>query len=213
LVVALQTVLGRENTESLALTPPAAFGGTGEDTGSTKPFSFSELGPVCATQRLIGVNPVPAVVRLMASLLSPLTGRSINMLETVLLDPSTCEALNAYRSMPVEEQVIVGAVRPLELAPDGYPVSTNVVWNKCVRGTATLADVRSNPDVIRFRSGKIIHKDCGSYRMTGSNQWTYPNDPMLLITINPPAAGSHEPVVSVPNGYAVVPAELEVAAQ
>ena len=100
--------------------------------------------------------------------------------------------------------------RPLLLGEDGYPVSNNKVWNLCVRGKATLADIRSNPDVVLIHRHTVVHKSCDAYRYTASNEWKYPDDPFLTVTINSTA---DKPLVSVPSGYAVVPAESTVAAK
>lgn len=153
-----------------------------------------------------------AIVRMMATMLSPAVRRSVAFLEEILRDPVACEPVTAY--LRPSTAVAVATPRTVELAEDGYPVSSNVVWNKCVRGTATLADMRGNTDRVRIGRHAWAPKTCGSYRTAGTEEWSYPDDPFLTLTILLPTPASGDaPLVRVPQGYVVAPAETAVAAK
>lgn len=176
--------------------PPPAFGGSDE-----------ALQKIICPLQLKGSNRTYPVI---AHLVAGVTGLDEQTLLADLRDPEFCSDYSAERH-PTETVVQQAKERPVGLAADGYPLSLiNHVWNLCVRGKATLADIRSNPDVFVSRSsGKVIAKSCDSYRTTGTNIWQYPDDPFLTFIITPSKKGA--PVVHVPNGFAVVPFAQQTA--
>jgi hypothetical protein len=137
-----------------------------------------------------------------AQLLSDLTGMSASDILADFMSETFCDAYTAALKPQIVK--VTEKSRPVELAKDGYPVSSNPVWNLCVRGKATLEDIKGNTDGSRDRvTGKFTPKSCDAYKHTGSNGWSYPDDAFLTINIIPRKANS--PVVSVPKGYVVVP--------
>lgn len=114
------------------------------------------------------------------------------------------------------ERTRVSLVEPspktITLGDDGYPVSSNPTWNQCVRGKATLEDLRNNPDMYTTRSGKVIHRSCDVYRNSGSNDWKFPDDEFVTFTIMDPETGN-PPMVTASRGYVVVqPLQQQTAA-
>jgi hypothetical protein len=157
----------------------------------------------------VKIKATPPTYPVLAQKFAQDTGIDENTLLAALTDPTYCDGYITSRHPDLT--VAAASIKRVELAEDGYPVSlNNPVWNLCVRGTATLADIRNNPDVVTTRSGKIIHKSCDAYRTAGSNLWSYPDDSFLTFTITPhPGA---KPTVTVPSGYVIVPSRQQTAA-
>lgn len=186
--------------------PPPAYG------GSDVPFTKNELALLCSVQRNAMPENDPALYAALAGQLALITGRDEAYLESALQNTALCEDIMALlRPRYVERNI---EPRPVVLAEDGYPYSpSNDTWNKCVRGTATLEDIKNNPDYIRTRSGVVIPKDCGWYRYTATHLWKYPDDPMLTLLIVPSVPTTLAPYVAAPSGYAVIAPETTVVSQ
>lgn len=188
-------------------TPPAGFGGT-----NNVPLSDAEINFLCSVQRSMNENASDAAISVIAAAVAQLMGRDADFVEAQLSNDALCADVNAL----LRPQTVVLEVkpRPVVLAEDGYPVSSNDTWNKCVRGTVTLEDIKNNEDAFITRSGVKIPKDCGWYKFTGTNTWKYPEDPFLALTINVSAKGyKFAPGVSANNGYVVVKPSSAVVAK
>lgn len=216
-LTSIDVVIARA-TGMLSFTPPAAFGGTEEATSmGNRPLTESQLPMFCSLQRMLekSFNVSNDVKHLLATILSPVVRRDVWFIEQLFSDKTVCENINAALRTETTVVAVKAQPRQLQLAEDGYPVSSNDVWNKCVRGTATLSDMRSNKDRMQLTRHYSVPKTCGYYRTAGTNDWSFPDDAFLTLTINPPAPGSNAmPVVaSAINGYVIVPAETAVAAK
>jgi hypothetical protein len=173
------------------IAPPPGFGGT-----SDVPLSVPERQLLCSVQKSFASNSNNSVIHAVAQVISNLMSRDAWLVEQWLQDRSFCGALNSAAAIPGV------TIKQIPVAADGLPISANPVWNKCVRGTATLADIRSNKDMIYLRPDYAVHKTCGNYRTAGTNEWSYPGDAFLTITIKPVDGG--QPLVTVPQGYALL---------
>ncbi len=189
--IALRSGLGGD-------TAPAGFGGSND-----VPLSTAELNVLCSVQRTFSAQTPIDLIRLIASTLGTFMSRDADFIAEKMLDPATCERINA--SLKPSATVAEVILKPVPLTIDGYPVSNNDTWNKCVRGNATLTDIRNNKDIIVSRmSGKTFAKSCDAYRTSGTNEWKHPDDPFLTLTIVP--NGKNAPKVTANTGYLVIPA-------
>jgi hypothetical protein len=61
----------------------------------------------------------------------------------------------------------------------GFPLSTNPVWNLCVRGSPVPVGVlRRNTDTVTHRRGRVrvsIPKSCDQYRIGSTHIWKHPD--------------------------------------
>lgn len=104
-------------------------------------------------------------------------------------------AVQLSTRMPHSVQAIIDALRDGGLCPEpvakvvkdpkpvgvrvdanGFPVSSNDTWNKCVAGTATLEDIRNNP----HRDEDGFGYSCGRYHT--QDVWSHPDHPGLYFT-------------------------------
>jgi len=76
----------------------------------------------------------------------------------------------------------------LELDQKGSVVSSNPVWNACIRNTPmTGVFVRSNTDTFIHRQRSIIVKiplSCRDYHRGQLKVWTYPDDPSVHLVLD-----------------------------
>ena len=180
-------------------TPPPAFGGDGELSEEAKKL-------FCWAQGVIADSP--ALREFIIAQLMNGTGWT----EAFVIEQLDAAGLcNGVSGLP--PRTVVEKPRQVQLAEDGYPLSSNRVWNLCVRGKATLADIRANTDVWTSRlSHKQVAKSCDAYKLTGTDTWKYPDDPYLTFTIHTRPGLPMSPVVLVPNGFVAIPAPQQTAA-
>lgn len=83
----------------------------------------------------------------------------------------------------IAEELKTGSICPLDIVRTkpqpkpiafrvdalGFPVSSNDTWNKCIRGTATLEDIRNNPD----RDDDGYGNSCSRYHT--QDVWRHPD--------------------------------------
>lgn len=175
-------------------TPPPAFGGT-----NGAPLSEDQKHLLKRVDLLIGCTVQQSVFHVVALEIASSFGGDVSVVEDQMR--AICDELSlrsnpyptAARSIP----------RTVELDGKGYPVSSDALWNLCVRNQATLEDFRRNTVVIDRDTGKTARRTCGDFRISGTNDWKYPDDPFLTITIA--RTGTQPPHVSVPKGYVVAP--------
>ncbi len=183
-------------------TPPPAFGGTDD-----APFSDEQNDLLRRINLMIGCNASNSVFHAAAQIIAKKFSGNTAAIEAQM--QLICTQLAERSGM--NKPVVQIKPRQIVLAEDGYPVSSDDLWNLCVRGKATLADFRSHPMVIDRDTGKTASKTCGLYRISGTQIWKFPDDLFLTgLIINPSKSG--KPVVSVfQKGYAVLPSAQRTA--
>lgn len=177
--------------------PRGAFG------GGTVRLTGDSLRLFCSMQRAIVGEAIPSI-GVLAEYIALRTGWDLEFVEDTLRDVNLCDEIVSELRPTVT--VAVASPTLVVLADDGLPESSNNVWNLCIRGKATLEDIRSNKDGYYHRStGTFYPYSCDHYNSDSGANWVSPDDPFLTFRIEAPAEGSTAPVVSVPEGYALVP--------
>jgi len=168
---------GKGSSRILAITEYAAnLRGLGRMTPSVlgiekeAPLSIDEVEYICSIQRAMKEDSEPEYFQLIADKMAGIMRRDSDYVADKLTDTSFCESTNmALRPRPVIKKETLVA---FPVGVDGYPVSSNPVWNACVRGTVTLALIKSNTDRDDPRDGGKP-KTCADYH-TG-NDWRHPD--------------------------------------
>lgn len=158
--------------------PPGGYGGPGEET-----FTDEEGTVICRMREALPENVTKAVRMWVAEHLAGKMPHSIEAIYEELRTGSICP-LAVVRST-VEAKPVAFRVDAA-----GYPVSSNETWNKCVRGTATLEDIRNNPD--RDQDG--YGYSCSRYHT--SSLWKHPDLGVLFMM-------NGKKGITVPQGYAI----------
>lgn len=159
--------------------PPGGFGGPGEEE-----FTDEETEVICRMRKALPEDATSDVREWVAN---ELAGKMPHSEEAI------AEELKTGSICPREIVRTKAEAKPVAFHVDasGFPVSTNDTWNKCVRGTATLADIRNNPD--RDDDGYGI--SCSRYHT--STLWRHPD---LGVYFTWKSQGKS---ISLPVGYAV----------
>lgn len=135
---------------------PAAFGGADQATPRQRAV-------ICAMRKTLLRQKSPGSVWFwMIDRLSEQTGLSVSAVSALLHDDAVCP----------KEVAVVKPVPQLYIFPISVrgPVSSNALWNACVRGeTVTLQDVKANPD----RRADGTPKTCATYHTQDS--WIHPD--------------------------------------
>jgi len=140
--------------------PPGSFG------GDDAPLAGAEKEYLCSIQRSLPDNFKSSYINALAQIMSTFTGRSADVIAGWLRDPSVCADITVSRS---GLQVIAQAdLIPFYISSEGFPLSENPTWNKCVTGKFTYEDIQANPE----RNRKGTPKSCADYH-TGSS-WYHP---------------------------------------
>jgi hypothetical protein len=129
---------------------PGAYGG-GSPTGE---FTQSQLNIICAVQRSVssrGQFPVAWLARLLGTYF----GMSPSVIEDALLNRSLCGSA-AASSIPVANY---SRIFPVDVA--GVPVSSDPVWNACIRHQITISAETFRP------------LSCHRYHI--GHKWTHPD--------------------------------------
>lgn len=133
-----------------------AFGTNGEL------FTEEENAVLCSMQSVLSDDADIMLVRWFSGYIAHLVDGDRDRIFNALSDPQLC-----VESEP-EVQAEPGPVAfPVSL--QGYPLSTNETWNKCVTGRFTLRDIRNNPDT--DESG--TPRSCSDYHT--STIWYHPD--------------------------------------
>lgn len=164
---------------------PAAFGGS-----ERTPFSADEVRVVCGMQLAISRTETKMVDAWMSEVIATLLDRSPSMIFDALSDGTFCEGFLAARSPRIAQELATREV-PFVVDSEGFPVSSNVTWNACIKGNATLSLIRNNDD--RHEDG--YGEDCSHYH-TG-NVWFHPDLHVQFIWDRSKVS------LSVPQGYYV----------
>lgn len=159
--------------------PPGGFGGPGNEE-----FTEEEAALICALREAIPADANSAVYTWVAEELAEKMPHSVDAIAFELRNGGLCdqpEAAQTVHAKPVAFHVDVA----------GFPVSSNDTWNKCIRGTATLADIRANED----RDEDGFGYSCSRYHT--ANLWKHP-DLGILFTFK-----KLTKAVNLPAGYAL----------
>lgn len=147
-------------------TAPGAFGGS-----ATVPLSDEEIAFLCTVQKSLPNVVEFGLLDWMAQMLAAMMNRPVDVIADALR-----QDMCATNEPEAKATVAVSSVE-IQLDGSGVPVSSNTLWNKCIRGeTVTLAEIKQNvlenEHEGRTRNGVQLG-DCGSYH-TGSI-WYYPD--------------------------------------
>ncbi len=145
---------------------PGAFG------GADAPLAGQEKEFICSIQRSLPRLYTSAYLNSLAQVVSAYTGRSAEVIADWLRDPSVCADITEAR-LGVERVAQV-ELTPFYVTSEGFPLSKNDTWNKCVTGKFTYEDIQANPD----RDRKGTPKSCADYH-TGSS-WYHPDHRMFF---------------------------------
>lgn len=171
--------------------PPGAFGG-----GESGPINEEEKKLICSMQRTDRYGD-DSKTEFIGTLFATLLGRPDPApVIAALKDPAFCVSAS-QAAAPTKEPLAV------RINKDGFVLSSNPVWNACIRGKATLGLIKSNKDTVVSRQGKIVTlrpKSCDDYHTNSFSIWKHPDFDGLEITLD---TKGHL-VGSVPNGYVAV---------
>lgn len=159
--------------------PPGGFGGPGEEE-----FTADETDVICRMRKALPQTASKTVREWVAIELSAKMPHSMEAIYEELTTGSIC---------PQELVRTKAGAKPIAFHVDasGFPVSSNDTWNKCVRGTATLEDIRNNPD----RDEDGFGYSCSRYHT--NSLWKHP-DLGVYFTWKQSAKS-----VGLPAGYAL----------
>lgn len=158
--------------------PPPAFGGPGDGD-----FTAEESDLICRMYNAFTDDADREVYEWAANQLALRMPHSVESIYRALKDGGLCP----------EKVVHVKTFKPIAFRIDvlGFPVSSNETWNKCIRGTATLEDIRNNPD----RDEDGYGYSCSRYHT--QDVWKHPD----LVTYFTWKDGAKS--VLLPAGYAL----------
>jgi hypothetical protein len=159
--------------------PPGGFGGPGEEE-----FTEQETDVICRIRKALEEDASSTVRTWVAEQLAMKMPHSVEAIAEELKTGSICP-LDIVRMKPLP--------KPIAFRIDalGFPVSSNDTWNKCIRGTATLQDIRNNPD----RDDDGYGVSCSRYHT--QDVWRHPD----LSTYFTWKAGTRS--LLLPAGYAL----------
>lgn len=169
--------------------PPGGFGGPGEEE-----FTEEEAALICKLRKaIIAIEEKQGIIKttnvVYQQVAADIAKTMPHSMEAILAELTT-------GSICPQQEVSTApkAAKPIAFRVDaaGYPVSSNETWNKCIRGTVTLADIRNNPD----RDEDGFGYGCGRYH-TGP-VWSHPDHAGVYFTWK-----SLTKSVTLPSGYAV----------
>jgi hypothetical protein len=142
--------------------PSGAFGGSDET-----PLTDDETRYVCAMRRALPEGGAEALHDSVAGVMADYMGRDAAFVSDRLADDALCAPITT--SLLPLRPVKQVAMKTFPLDNQGYPVSSNGTWNKCIRGHASLEDIRNNPD----RDEDGLGNDCGRYHT--ADLWRHPD--------------------------------------
>ncbi|MBI5155682.1 DUF4215 domain-containing protein [Candidatus Peregrinibacteria bacterium] len=187
-----QTHMGKAFNRFLAALhlsgPQGAFG------AGTSPLSPEQKAYLCSIQRALPNDASDGFLQAIAADAATYVGRPVGFVIAKLLDPNLCSSITASLIRQTENVVVMP--KPFYLAGDGLPHSwTNDTWNKCIRGTATISDIRANP----LRPDGV-GVDCAA--MHTADMWYHP-DLHMYFTFTPPS-GKKAMKLGLPHDYIAV---------
>ncbi len=163
---------------------------------------------ICSVGRKITPPSEAIYAQVAEETLSDLVHRPVGWIVEKLMDPATCADINAALR-PQATVAKVQAPIALLVGSDGLPVSTNPVWNACIRGHVSLELIRSNTDMVAMnaREDMFRPKTCGDYTHA-TGLWEMPDHPGLTLSVSKHGPKNYS--VGIPLPYVVVREEMEV---
>lgn len=149
--------------------PSGAFGGVAPGAyggGSDVPLTKGERKLLCTMKNSIPDEEVQQVNSWLSSLLGSLLRRDDALVNNAL-ESAACEKALSGRST---YKVVTIASEPFPVDEAGVPVSSNTLWNDCIRGhEVTLQELRANPE----KDGNGVPLTCGDYHT--QDDWIHPD--------------------------------------
>ncbi len=165
---------------------PGAFGGTDD-----APFSDAEKNFLCSMKATIPDTVDDALFNWFSMYIAGLMGRDVSVVADALANADYCAPKKEAKAPTVKPLPIAFAVDA-----DGYPISTNPVWNACIRGTdLTLDLIKSNPDRVEHRTDNRA-LTCRDYHKGDKDIWSHPDHANLQFVWN-----AQTKKLSLPAGY------------
>ncbi len=168
----------------------------GKIVGADVFITWDEQRYICSIQRALPTTITASMLQSIAKALTPHMSRSQEWILTQLKDPSLCTVIGSRLQTDTKKPVKEVAPKTFLVAKDGMPYSRiNPTWNKCIRGTATLEDIRKNPD-----RQNNLGRGCAYYHTNTS--WYHPDLAMYFMYSRRATSGNM--YLEVPEGYTVV---------
>ncbi len=174
--------------------PPGGFG------GNDVPLTKQETEYICSMQRALPKSADLVTIGLIAEKMTQYIGRDAAFITQQLTSKTLCADINVALR-PQKAVQVVAEVIPFPLAKDGLPMSSNPLWNLCIRDLPlTHKDILTNPDV----DSHGRHYSCDHYHRAEFT-WRHP-DLDMFFSWNPK---THQ--LRLPTGYAAHDTGVELA--
>lgn len=165
--------------------PPPAYGG-----GEEPPLSSKELSFICSVQRTFRTFSQD-IAQTLAVDIAQYLGRDPVELMLLLLDPNTCDGVDSNQGEMSMN------LKAFYVDAQGIPVTGDTVLDACLRGGASLEQIRGNIDAMFYRRADVwVPLSCADYH-TGD---TWHDTKGNYFGFDGP-----ESSVTPPEGYAVLP--------
>ncbi len=158
--------------------PPGSFGGS-----SAIPLSNAEVDFICTMKASLTWDATPGLIDWLIAYIADSIGRDVSVVHDAFMSETVCTGGPQTQAFaPAPKPVAVHVTR------EGVVVSTNSLWNACVTGQGiTLELIRSNPDTVTHRQGriaKVFQKTCRDYHPGSDNVWLHPDFTNLWMTLD-----------------------------
>ncbi|MDD5055954.1 MAG: hypothetical protein PHZ00_06860 [Candidatus Peribacteraceae bacterium] len=148
--------------------------------GGVFPVQAEQL--ICALRRSLPHDRGGEFASQISTILGDIVGLSAKDVRIALTDHTFCREKQAAGGVATEP------LRIIHLDRSGTPISSNPVWNACIRGQGiTAALIKSNTDKALYRSGHQrteIPWSCRDYHKGPIDVWTHPDFPGLSIVLD-----------------------------
>jgi cysteine-rich repeat protein len=163
--------------------PPGGFGGSDN-------IPPEVLAYICSLQRALPDGVGAGLIQVLAAEIADILGIDAGLAAELLTDEAACESINAAYLPPVEHET---PTRKLAFVVDenGYPVSSDPIWNACITGRISLDLIKQYGQ--KDESGRYI--TCGDMHTGGI--WKHPD---LNISFS---WSRQTRQLSIPTGYFV----------
>lgn len=158
--------------------PNIAVGG-----GVSGPFTQDEIEDICIIKESKVFDAMHILADALAKQIGLMFGRpDIQQISAALADPAFCVPKTSMNTEEVKKDAVA-----IRVNWNGYVISSNPVWNACVKGKATLGLIKKNRDTVMHRQGSIeVYRplSCDDYHTDSSNNWRHPDHPDLFVKLN-----------------------------
>lgn len=141
----------------------------------------AEIGFACSMQRSIPHDAPDALTDWIGQTMARIMGRHAKQILPILKDSAFCAP--SFRGDSKRKADIM-----VHIAPGGSVVSSNPVWNACVRGeSVSRVLIRSNEDFSLYHRGRVSKKipfTCRDYHRGDVHLWQHPDFPGLEIHLD-----------------------------